>query len=105
MSLQVTLISAFVPKDVLEAHFPGGLRSFRLAYPGQPEDEHLVRFAAMGWDDLEAPLDALRLLGVPVEGNVAIADMLAGPMSPRCERIAIEAEGDGPFTWHARFVC
>ena len=104
MSLPIRFMSAVLVKDVLEAHFPGGLAGFRTAYPGLPEDEHLVRFCAMSWDDLGARLDVLRALGVPIEGQFAVADMFAGPFVS-CERIVIEADEDAPWAgWSARLI-
>jgi hypothetical protein len=100
----IRFMSAVLVKDVLETHFPGGLAGFRTAYPGLPEEEHLVRFCAMSWDDLGASLDVLRALGVPIEGHYAVADMFAGPYV-RCERIAIESNDGEPMPqWVARFI-
>lgn len=104
MSIPIRFMSAVLVKDVLEAHFPGGLAGFQEAYPGLPEDKHLVRLTAMSWDDLAASLDALRALGVPLTGHCAIADMMVGPLQP-CGRIAIEADEDAPWAgWSAHLL-
>jgi len=105
MSLPVRFMSAFVPKDVLDEHFPGGILSFREAYPNELEDEGLVRFIAMNWADLEDTLAALTGMGVPIEESVAIAEMMLGPFESKCERIAFDREIGIPFDhWYARLT-
>jgi hypothetical protein len=104
MTIPIHCMSAVLIKDALESHFPGGLAGFRRAYPGLLEDDQLVRFCVMSWDDLGASLDDLRSQGVPIEGQYAVADMFAGPFVS-CERIAFESDDGEPMPrWAARFV-
>lgn len=104
MSVPILFLSAVLTKEVLDGHFPGGMAGFRQTYPGAPEDEHLVRLAAMSWDDLERNLNRLRGLGVPLDGQHAVADMMLGALQA-CPRIAIEPEDAAPFgDWRARLI-
>ncbi len=61
MAIELEFINLVVRKSTLEAKYVGGLEQFKLDLPNRSlrEDEDLVRFGCMNWNDLEHFIDII----------------------------------------------
>ena len=101
MTVHVQLLSAFIRKADIAAHFPGGCETFEQQHTLGEGDEYLYRLVSMSSEGLGALLDELEQGGLDIEQFVAIADMWAGPIK-EIPNINFTCIGeDFPPTWIA----
>lgn len=79
MTVHVQLLSAFIRKADIAAHYPGGCETFEQQHTLGEGDAYLYRLVSMSSEGLGAIIDELEQRGLDIEQYVAIADMWAGP--------------------------
>jgi hypothetical protein len=101
MTVHVQLLSAFIRKADIAAHYPGGCETFEQQHTLGEGDAYLYRLMSMSSEGLGALLDEIEQDGLDIEQFVAIADMWAGPFK-EIPNISFTRIGeDFPPTWIA----
>lgn len=61
MAIELEFINLVVRKSTLEAKYQGGTEQFKMDLPNQSlrEDDDLIRFGCMNWNDMEHFTDVL----------------------------------------------
>ena len=101
MTVHVQLLSAFIRKADIDAHYPGGCETFEQQHTLGEGDAYLYRFVSMSSEGLGAHLDELEQSGLDIEQFVAIADMWAGPFIKIPSICFTQIGHDFPPTWVA----
>lgn len=79
MTVHVQLLSAFIRKADIAAHYPGGCETFERRHTLGEGDAYLYRLISMSSSELAKLIDEIEQCGFDIEQFVAIADMWAGP--------------------------
>lgn len=101
MTVHVQLLSAFIRKDDISAHYPGGCETFKQQYTISEKDSYLYRLVSMSSEGLGALIDKIEQGGLDIEQFVAIADMWAGPFKKIPNITFTQIGQDFPPTWIA----
>ena len=101
MTVHVQLLSAFIRKADIAAHYPGGCETFEQQHTLGEGDAYLYRLVSMSSEGLGALLDEIEQGGLDIEQFVAIADMWAGPFKKIPSICFTQIGHDFPPTWVA----
>jgi hypothetical protein len=80
MTVQVKLVSAFIPRVDIDTHYPGGCAAFEAQHKCATGDSDLLVLLAMSGQDLEHVVSLIAQHGLDTDRLVAVADMWAGPI-------------------------
>lgn len=101
MTVHVQLLSAFIRKTDIAAHYPGGCETFEQQHNLGEGDAYLYRLVSMSSEGLGELLDEIEQDGLDIEQFVAIADMWAGPFKEIPNICFTRIGEDFPATWIA----
>ena len=80
MTVQVKLVSAFIPRVDVDTYYPGGCAAFEAQHNCATGDSDLLVLLAMSGQDLEYAVSRIAQAGLDTDRLVAVADMWAGPI-------------------------
>jgi len=101
MTLHVKLLSAFIRKTDIAAHYPGGCEAFETQHMLGESNDCLYRLISMSRAAIESLVESVGDYGFDTERFVAIADMWVGPIK-RVPYIDFTQTGESfPPTWLA----
>ena len=104
MTVHVQLLSAFIRKADIAAHYPGGCEAFEQQHTLGEGDAYLYRMVSMSSEGLGELLDDIEQGGLDVEQFVAIADMWAGPFKEIPNICFTRIGEDFPARWIAASI-
>ncbi len=101
MTVHVQLLSAFIRKADIAAHYPGGCETFERRHTLGEGDAYLYRLVSMSSSELAKLIDEIEQCGLDIEQFVAIADMWAGPFKEIPNICFTQVGHDFPPKWIA----
>src|ERR1035437_1097216 len=78
MAIPISLLTAVLKKDAIEASYPGGLTSFLQDHLDIPQDEYLVGVPFMSGGELQEFVDSLKASGFDLARGLAVGEMFHG---------------------------
>jgi len=97
LALHASFYSVVVKASAVTRSFPGGIEGFDAQLRITRRTTSLLLLVYMSVGDVEHVLDKLQRAGLEPGEDLAVGDMMLGPLLP-CPGIVFEDVGDGPIS-------